>query len=91
MLIAAALAIRSIGREGDFTARISGDEFGLLAVHTNALDAQIIQTRVIVALEANSVRANVGVSTRHPSEGLRRAITQADTRMYAEKLRIRSD
>ncbi|HUY06057.1 MAG TPA: sensor domain-containing diguanylate cyclase [Acidimicrobiales bacterium] len=90
VLKAAADSIQSSEREGDFTARIGGDEFGFLALHANALDAETLRTRILAALRAHSVRASVGVATRHPSEGLRRAITLADLGMYSEKLRGRS-
>ena len=90
ILKAAALAIQAVERDGDFSARIGGDEFGLLAVHANALDAEMLRTRIVAGLTASRVKASVGVSTRHPSEGLRRAIKQADARMYAEKLRGRT-
>lgn len=91
LLRATAVVIQSVVREGDFAARIGGDEFAMLAVHANAEDAELIRDRVTAALAKDGINASVGIATRHPSEGLVRAMILADSRMYAEKVQRRTE
>ena len=85
------IAIQLAARDGDFTARIGGDEFAILAVHANAEDAELIRERVEAELGRREVRASVGIATRNPTGGLNRAIILADTRMYETKLGRRAN
>jgi diguanylate cyclase (GGDEF)-like protein len=91
LLRSTAAAIQTAVREGDFAARIGGDEFAMLAVHANSEDAELIRDRVASALVKDGIHASVGVATRHPSDGLVNAVVLADTRMYREKHHRRAE
>jgi diguanylate cyclase len=81
----AAQIIQSTVRKQDIIARVGGDEFVVMLVETGYQDASAIVTRLHTQLLAQGIRASVGLASRNPTQGLRKAWHEADQAMYACK------
>lgn len=86
-----AKALKAAVRSGDLVARIGGDEFGILAIECGKKESKQVLENIQNALSENGINASVGYSVRHPAEGLRAAIKQADLAMYQCKHRYRQE
>lgn len=87
----AARAIRTAVREQDVVARVGGDEFFVLAIECNEIDAHRLQERVSTALATARVQASLGIAMRDPRLTLSQAVEQADQAMYTCKKNRRTD
>jgi len=85
LLKATARTLLEVVPDGDFVARVGGDEFAVLAIECKREDASALQQRIESALAAAGISASVGHSMRHPEKGLRDAVRTADEAMYAVK------
>ena len=73
---------------GDFLARLSGDEFGLLAPGSDEIGARALARRLADAMP-HGVSASVGVATWDRVEGTSDLLRRADHAMYRNKQRHR--
>jgi diguanylate cyclase (GGDEF)-like protein len=80
-----AAAIDSATRDHDVAARFGGDEFAVLLVEANEAGAARFAERLQQVLESAGVGASIGFAVRTPAGGLRRAVVEADMRMYEAK------
>lgn len=81
----AAQVLREAFRSTDVAARLGGNEFGVLAVETDAHGARHERDRLQSLFDRAAVPASIGVATRHPVTGLAGAWTDADAHMYRVK------
>jgi diguanylate cyclase (GGDEF)-like protein len=77
--------LRQETRNHDVVARIGGDEFVVLCTECSAVQGQWLAERLQRTLLNGQIQASVGVSTRHPSRGLKAAWAEADRAMYQQK------
>jgi len=94
-LIETADVLRETFRESDILARISGDEFVVLAIETDGLPAETLRARLKENLEARSARGDlryklslsVGLARYDPEHpcSIDDLLTQADRAMYEQK------
>ena len=84
LLRRAAVAISSAVRAHDVVARLGGDEFAILAIESDSRTARRLAKRVARALDAEGVRASIGMAARGEG-GLEAACVDADAAMYAAK------
>jgi diguanylate cyclase (GGDEF)-like protein/PAS domain S-box-containing protein len=85
LLRRAAEVISAVAREGDFIARIGGDEFTILAINAADSEAMSLSDRLHNSLREAGIEASSGYAVRSLEEGLRGAWRIADQRMYAMK------
>jgi len=85
LLVSAARAIMQTARATDVAARFGGDEFAILAIECDAAAAAVLVERLRERLQAQGVKASIGVARRQPDKSLFDALTEADAAMYAEK------
>jgi diguanylate cyclase len=81
----AASALRNIARKSDIVARLGGDEFSILSVDLDHAGAESLFERIRQCLSEEQIDASIGFALRHPSFGLKQAISQADQQMYFHK------
>lgn len=92
LIQAAATILKKTCRTGDITARIGGDEFGIILPGTDEEAALEIAARIrensrLMDHEPINVSIAVGVATKkHPEEDIRTIFKSADDRMYKNKL-----
>lgn len=83
--------IRKVCREGDIIARVGGDEFILLLLHTTSPEAQKINERIKAGLSREKVEAikcsmALGTDTKTlKSQSMEETISNAEDAMYREK------
>ncbi|TRW49508.1 sensor domain-containing diguanylate cyclase [Aliidiomarina halalkaliphila] len=81
-----AQCLQEVSRKTDIVARIGGDEFGIIAVETDAVGLEQFGQRVRRQLCNAGIAASVGVAKRESEvKGLQHAWEQADQAMFAEK------
>lgn len=90
----AGLVLRKSFRNEDVVARIGGDEFLILLPETDHPTAQLILKHIQKNIEQNNqetggdrLSLSIGLATAKTPGLLMEAISEADTRMYAEKRR----
>ncbi len=86
-------ALRKVCREGDTAARWGGDEFGLLLLKCDTLDARSIVDRLRDELR-NVIRISAGVATWTPDKTADEMIREADRSLYeskSERAQIQAD
>ncbi|PKM23214.1 MAG: hypothetical protein CVV10_00230 [Gammaproteobacteria bacterium HGW-Gammaproteobacteria-14] len=72
-------------RQPDIVARIGGDEFAVLLVNTDSLQARSFEQRLATALNTVKIDASVGKASLRPGESLQDTLCRADHSMYANK------
>jgi len=72
-------------RQPDIVARIGGDEFAVLLVNTDSLQARSFEQRLATALQNARIQASVGKASLRPGESLQDTLCRADQSMYANK------
>ncbi|HLG43700.1 MAG TPA: sensor domain-containing diguanylate cyclase [Nitrospirales bacterium] len=80
-----ARALRAATRNHDVVARLGGDEFSVLAVECDDACSLLLLQRLEKALEAEKVKASLGLAHRNPSFGLEHSWHEADQAMYLTK------
>jgi diguanylate cyclase (GGDEF)-like protein/PAS domain S-box-containing protein len=85
LLRRAAEVMSAVAREGDFIARIGGDEFTILAINAADSEAMSLSDRLHNSLREAGIEASSGYAVRSLEGGLRGAWRIADQRMYAMK------
>lgn len=84
-ILKAADALRTTTREHDVVARLSGDEFALLATKSGKREAPALGERITEQLALAGVEASLGLAVRDPAKGLAAALEEADAAMYEAK------
>lgn len=77
---------RSIRAATDIAARISGDEFGVIAINSTPHDAQRLVERITDAFDDLGVSASIGHAAISAVAGFPHAFETADREMYRQKL-----
>jgi diguanylate cyclase len=86
-------------REGDFVARIGGEEFVLVLTNANLADAVQVSNRLrrqtqLMMIDPKApdfaVTASVGVAAYRVREAVEQLMSRADTAMYAAKTQGRN-
>jgi diguanylate cyclase len=72
-------------RTTDFVARTGGDEFMVLCVECDVVEANVIANRIRSNLLDDKITASVGLAMRHTENGLYFTADLADQEMYKEK------
>jgi diguanylate cyclase (GGDEF)-like protein len=80
-----ARALRAATRNHDVVARLGGDEFSVLAVECDDACSLLLLQRLEKALEAEKVKASLGLAHRNPSFGLEHSWHEADQAMYQKE------
>lgn len=78
-------ALSAVMREVDLVARLSEDEFAVLAVECNDLGSRALLKRVRQTLKKRQLDVSIGIAIRHATGGLATAQEMAERRMYEEK------
>jgi diguanylate cyclase len=90
---------RKVVREGDFVARIGGEEFVLVLTNANLVDAVQVSNRLrrqtqLMMIDPKApdfaVTASVGVAAYRAREAVEQLMSRADTAMYAAKTQGRN-
>jgi diguanylate cyclase (GGDEF)-like protein/PAS domain S-box-containing protein len=94
-LIEIASVLRETFRESDIVARIGGDEFVVLAIETDGVNAEILTTRLQESLETRNARGDrryklslsVGIARYDPKHScsIDELLARADRAMYEQK------
>ncbi|HEY9880859.1 MAG TPA: sensor domain-containing diguanylate cyclase [Leptolyngbyaceae cyanobacterium] len=87
LICKAGQALRQTVRKQDVIARVGGDEFAVLCVECNLVQAQALTKRIGAAFASAQVKASLGIAARKPSQGLLQAWEEADQEMYVCKRR----
>ncbi|MFQ4140240.1 diguanylate cyclase [Nodosilinea sp. PGN35] len=74
--------LKQVTRKQDTVARVGDDEFAMLCVECPLEEGELIKHRLEQVLEANQIKASVGIAGRHPSQGLRWTWANADRALY---------
>lgn len=90
MIQETAQTIKNCVRSNDIVARLGGDEFAILNVETNLADTKKLSKRIFNALKAVNIEVAIGIAVRDPSRGLKKAIKEADKKMYENKVALKS-
>ena len=77
-------------RTNDIVARLGGDEFAILNVETNLTDTEKLSKRIFNALTKVNIEVAIGIAVRDPSKGLKKAVKEADKKMYENKAKLKS-
>ena len=85
LLQRAAEVLREAFRSADVVARRGGDEFGVLAIETDAVAARHERDRLQRLFDEAGVAASIGVAARAATDGLPGAWNSADRDMYRVK------
>lgn len=86
----AAQTIKNCVSANDIVARLGGDEFAILNIETNLADTEKLSKRIFNALKAVNIEVAIGIAARDPSKGLKKAVKEADTKMYEHKMAMKS-
>jgi diguanylate cyclase (GGDEF)-like protein len=81
----AAFALAQNTRRGDFSARIGGDEFVLLASGCDPANLDLVINRIKESFVACGVKASIGACARSTAGTLPNACVEADRQMYIAK------
>jgi len=87
----AAQVLKHTARSNDIVARLGGDEFVILSVENDEVGVEILMSRLIHALTQAKIGAAIGVAMRQPAQGLFKAATEADKKMFEHKRQIKSE
>ncbi|TCB50997.1 sensor domain-containing diguanylate cyclase [Acinetobacter sp. ANC 4779] len=85
------LTLKDIIRSNDIVARLGGDEFAVLSIETNLENAKKFVLRIQSAFAKAGISAAIGLAMRNPTFGLVAAITEADAKMYQNKVLVKSN
>ena len=85
-----AQTIKDCVRTNDIVARLGGDEFAILNVETNLTDTEKLSKRIFNALTKVNIEVAIGIAVRDPSKGLKKAVKEADKKMYENKAKLKS-
>ncbi|MGY6554698.1 MAG: diguanylate cyclase domain-containing protein [Wenzhouxiangella sp.] len=85
LLIRAAGALRASVRQGDFVARIGGDEFAIVGISLDRAEADQLVGRLRRGLEQAGIEGSIGSAIRRQSRPLSEALALADQRMFENK------
>ncbi len=85
LIVACARVLERYCRACDTSARLGGDEYGVLLSNCDAEAANAILTRLQIALAASGVIASTGSATSTPGEEIAQTWSRADKAMYADK------
>lgn len=80
-----ALILRYAVRNSDFVARVGGDEFAVLGIQCDAIEADEVSERIRSSLAGAGINASVGTSVGRPSDSHEEVWRNADVAMYSDK------
>ncbi len=78
-------ALSGVMREVDLVARLSDDEFAVLAVECNDVGSRALLKRLRQTMKKRQLDVSIGIAVRHTTGGLTTAQQMAERRMYEEK------
>jgi diguanylate cyclase (GGDEF)-like protein len=85
LIVRTAAALSSARRATDEVCRLGGDEFGMTAPDTDAMQAQLLAARVQRCLQLSGVRVSLGWAVSAGEGTVEDLWQQADAAMYADK------
>lgn len=84
-LVALSASIRSVVRDNDVPARLSGDEFVIMAVAKDQTELDVLSARISGSMRDKNLSVSIGSVMLEGNQPIEYWLQQADSRMYEDK------